>query len=78
MPTSYPRQLIVSDSTNVQSVSYNPDEMKMRVAFLSGAVYEYEDVHAVDYGDICSGESVGGKFRQLLNLRVWTTTKVAG
>ena len=75
---SYTRIVTVTDSSNIESVSYDVDDRKMRVKFLTGGLYEYDRVFPQQFAEIVSASSVGSQFSQLLAVYVWPTTKVSG
>lgn len=51
------RKLIVSDSSNVRSLTFDTDHIV--VEFVGGSVYRYEDCTLEDFRAACAAESVG-------------------
>ncbi|MBM9604116.1 KTSC domain-containing protein [Desulfopila inferna] len=47
------------ESSNIESVGYDPDNAILQIAFLSGAVYEYFDVSEYIYDELMAADSKG-------------------
>jgi len=47
-------------SSNINSVSYDPDTKTMEVKFKSGQTYAYQGVDAEKHAALMSADSVGG------------------
>lgn len=50
------------ESSNVHSIYYNPDERELRVRFLSGAEYQYFNVHERIFIALLNAPSHGKEF----------------
>ena len=53
-------------SSNISSVGYDRETLKLEVEFLSGAVYEYEDVPLEVYHNLMDAPSVGAYFSKYI------------
>lgn len=63
---NYTRIVQVTDSLNVVTVAYNPEDMKMMVQFRNGSSYEYQRVSADEFAKVVSAKSVGKAFNQYI------------
>lgn len=61
-PRSYSRVCTVTDSNNIASVAYNPEDFMMMVTFKNGTVYRYTRVTYDEFGKVVSAPSVGKAF----------------
>ena len=65
-------EMVSVNSSNVDSIGYNPVTRILRVRYKSGDTYRYEDVNGDQYAAILSSQSVG---RAVSKLRHLKTTK---
>lgn len=49
-------------SSNVSAVGYDGKSKKLRVEFLNGMVYDYDNVPEAEYQDLLNAGSVGKQF----------------
>jgi hypothetical protein len=61
-PIVFTRLVTVTDSSNIDSIKYDPNTSNMAISFLSGATYLYHPVTNALFGSIVSGDSVGVVF----------------
>ena len=52
------------ESSNVESVGYDPGTAEMHVRFKDGGLYRYEGVHQETYDELMAAESVGTYLHQ--------------
>ena len=52
------------NSSNVDSVGYNPDSLTLEIEFNSGDIYQYYDVPEYIYDELISAGSVGQYLNQ--------------
>ncbi len=76
--TIWPRILDVNDSSQIDTISYDPNDDEMKVTFLNGTSYLYFNVPALSFTDICGAESVGKTFNKLLKTYKWQVEKLEG
>lgn len=49
----------VEKSSQVVAHGYNPETKTLRIEFKGGGSYDYHDVSADKYADLCKAESIG-------------------
>jgi hypothetical protein len=52
----------IKDSSQIAEVSYDIDELLLKIQFKNGAVYIYSDVPRIHYSGLVSSTSVGEYF----------------
>jgi hypothetical protein len=62
----FPRRLRVTDSAVLDEIAYNPTTKKLRVMFISGTIWVYEDVYPREFGEIAASYSTGKTFNRLV------------
>ena len=65
----FQRSLTVTDSKVIQAVHYNFEEQKLRVEFLSGAVWDYARIPLHVFGQLACAHSIGAAFNELVRDR---------
>ena len=51
-------------SSMAEAINYEPEEKRLQVEFLSGSVYEYEDVEPETWEEFCEAKSPGSFYNQ--------------
>jgi KTSC domain len=59
------RVVKITDSSNIDEVTYNHDNMLMTVTFAYGGVYAYRNVPPAVFGALVAADSVGTYFNTL-------------
>lgn len=54
----------IEESSNIKSVSYNPDTKELIIAFLDGAEYQYTEVRPEEVVKLMFSESAGKAFHR--------------
>lgn len=50
------------ESSNIESVGYDPDAKRLEVRFKGGQLWEYDDVDEATHADLLNADSVGKYF----------------
>lgn len=64
------------ESSNIQSIGYDPAQSVMHVAFKSGGVYAYHNVAPHQHQALMSAQSVGGHLSRVLKPTIKKILKV--
>ncbi|MBQ2167718.1 MAG: KTSC domain-containing protein [Prevotella sp.] len=62
-------------SSNIQSIGYDPDSLVLEVAFLSGGLYQYDGVPEYVFEELMSASSHGKYFAAHIK-NVYPTRKI--
>ena len=63
---TFSRLLIVRDSSNISTVSYDKDQERLRVEFTNGAIYDYLGVPIIKFATLAAAASIGQTFSMLI------------
>jgi len=59
----------IQDSSNIDTVAFDPIHNIVKVCFISGGAYLYYDVKPEEFGALVSADSVGGYFSIMFSRR---------
>lgn len=59
---NYTRVCTVFDSSNVREVAYDTKRHSLRVTFVDGRIYRFENLMPIDFAYLVAAESVGKAF----------------
>jgi hypothetical protein len=54
------------DSSNIESVGYDPDTAQLHVRFTNGSLYQYENVPPDVHQDLMASSSIGTQLHQVV------------
>ena len=52
------------ESSNIESVGYDPETQQLQVRFTNGSLYQYDDVPAEVHQDLMGSDSIGTQLHQ--------------
>lgn len=65
----FERTVTTLDSSFIDCIEYDVENQVMRVHFITGSIWDYQDVPPVIFGSLACAQSVGSVFNELVRDR---------
>lgn len=65
-PIIFSRTVVITDSSTIDRMEFDPNTENLLVTFNTGARYIYHPVSGVTFGAVISADSVGQRFNELV------------